>query len=105
MRTGVRITRQWKSTLRRAGYDDLCQAPLVSSTASTEYLTSLFCLVWLTNVSNRFFPTYNGNGCYNLAMPACPTWGGAGGRREPSELNDNAVFLLENKRENGYGSD
>ena len=26
VRTGVRITRQWKSTLRRAGgYDDLCQ--------------------------------------------------------------------------------
>ena len=95
-----------ESTLRRAGYDDLCQAPLVSSTASTEYLTSLFCLVWLTNVSNRFFPTYNGNGCYNLAMPACPTWGGAGGGgREPSELNDNAIFFLENKRGNGYGSD
>ena len=50
-------------------------------------------------------PTYNGNGCYNLAMPACPTWGGAGGRREPSELNDSAVFFLENKRKNGYGSD
>ena len=45
-------------------------------------------------------PTYNGNGCYNLAMPACPTWRGAGGRREPSELNDNAVFFLENKGEN-----
>ena len=43
--TGVRITRQWKSTLRTAGYDDLCQAPLVFSTGSTEYLTSLFCLV------------------------------------------------------------
>ena len=23
--TGVRISRQWKSTLRTAGYDDLCQ--------------------------------------------------------------------------------
>ena len=29
----------------------------------------------------------------------------AGGRREPSELNDDAIFFLENKRENGYGFD
>ena len=105
MRTGVRITRQWKSTLRRARYDDLSEATLVFTTGSTEYLTSLFCLFLLTNFSNRYFPTYNRNGCYNLAMPACPTWGGAGGRREPSKLNDNAIFLFKNKRENGYGSD
>ena len=30
---------------------------------------------------------------------------GPGGRREPSELNDNAIFFLENKGGNGYGSD
>ena len=30
---------------------------------------------------------------------------GGGGGREPSELNDNAIFFLENKRGNGYGSD
>ena len=30
---------------------------------------------------------------------------GLGGRREPSELNDNAIFFLENKGGNGYGSD
>ena len=31
--------------------------------------------------------------------------GEGGGKREPSELNDNAIFFLENKRGNGYGSD
>ena len=39
-------------------------------------------------------------------MPACPTWGGAGGETgAEGKLNDNAIFFLENKGVNGYGSD
>ena len=59
VRTGVRITRQWKSTLRRAGYDDSVNGKHPWSLALVQLNIQLrfFSLVQLNYVSNRFFPT------------------------------------------------